>query len=1033
MYAPSATSDQEANDLLRGLNGRDFFAPRLREWLERHSQFFTEPIVAMVLDGIADHGLDVILQGQRSQLKIGFQIKTDNDLKARDFAQRLRAQMFSAQDYGAELVVLVFACRPTKQNQQKYKPWLAQTIYLPNQRVLALAPERAAGLLKCFSSSEPLPRPLREVTWDGFFAAVGHPELMSRYVDSWPELEPDQRFLPPSEYDSIRQSVEENRLTIVTGPPAVGKTFLALQLLWQAYQQGRPVHWIGPERLEPTSGPIAVEEGAWTSPTFGQRVDRLVRRLGWQDGRPPLDEHEFVSRFFQPDALVYIEDPFGRTAAEFDHSLHTYQFFDLDRFVQALETSSARAGCRLLLTSRENLFQRWLADRASQGQSMPSYRVLSISTASYRFEELFDHVALLARTRGAVDPLAVARGVTRKIETPYEAGLLVGKLPPEAGEEEAAALVEGRRGDLRSTVASLLAPGSDADCLLLLLVAAITGRERTRDLAPFYLALHCYLELPGDAETDLQTGLAHFATCLTISGRQPDSPRLPAKMEANHSVIREQIESQLEAVEIRPLLNRVAIALGQVGELARPRQEGPGLDLSILLMGDGWSAHEAVALFLLNLGVGRETPEVEKVLSSVIFERVKLDSENVSKLVRFWPKLPATFKSRLAEELARGEPHLVATALGYLPESGVDPPETWPLYDLLLDPSRRPKSRWSIVGSYCWNYLFKHLAAVPETLLSKLDDWAQSEPRSYLRALGEHLVIRWALLPLAIDRKLLWRAPFFLDVCLHDEEAQHTLASTIARCWDLVPQTLRELFDSQLRSTKVEIRAIYAGRAAFWADEEPALACWAHQAVEDPELKVPLEAFRWAREGEVRQRLGRCLLARKEPGAAIELLEALLDDRDPWTAADRELAETARLQAGAVGEAFLAYRYLEGERETRQLDHQPAATTLAEPEPVRAAWIWAFLNGAERAKVLSEDEVSVLVRSLAEPRARGWTLFYLSVRWQVLSPTLQQLVEQLDRGPTDDREAIAEGVKRRGHAGQTPKWPFLAASLLESA
>src|SRR5258705_2727143 len=109
-----ATTDAEANERLEGMAGRgiDQYGTKLRNWLTTDPAVFPEPIDVENVDHVRDSGVDVVLSGQVSKGRVGFQIKSDGDLAAKDFTRDLKAQITDGPPWGLSLHVIVFACRP---------------------------------------------------------------------------------------------------------------------------------------------------------------------------------------------------------------------------------------------------------------------------------------------------------------------------------------------------------------------------------------------------------------------------------------------------------------------------------------------------------------------------------------------------------------------------------------------------------------------------------------------------------------------------------------------------------------------------------------------------------------------------------------------------------------------------------------------------------------------------------------------------------------------------------------------------------
>jgi len=111
--------------------------------------------------------------------------------------------------------------------------------------------------MSSIDASPPPDRQISERTWEAFFLSQDKNEALGLYLRDWPALTPNERFEPPHEFSTIQKSVHEHPLTILLGPPAAGKTFISLQLLWEEFQQERPVGWIAATTYVPTASVIA--------------------------------------------------------------------------------------------------------------------------------------------------------------------------------------------------------------------------------------------------------------------------------------------------------------------------------------------------------------------------------------------------------------------------------------------------------------------------------------------------------------------------------------------------------------------------------------------------------------------------------------------------------------------------------------------------------------------------------------------------------------------------------------------------------
>ncbi len=64
----------------------------------------------------------------------------------------------------------------------------------------------------------------------------------------------DDLYVPPVEFEEIKKILKRDRFVIITGTPEYGKTYTAIRLLWEYYNDGYEPKWIKgeeePERKE---------------------------------------------------------------------------------------------------------------------------------------------------------------------------------------------------------------------------------------------------------------------------------------------------------------------------------------------------------------------------------------------------------------------------------------------------------------------------------------------------------------------------------------------------------------------------------------------------------------------------------------------------------------------------------------------------------------------------------------------------------------------------------------------------------------
>ena len=365
-YCLSLPTKDENNtrEVLRGVIGRGGFGPRLIKWLEASRNIFPEIVRIEYPENINDRGIDVYIEGQQSHVGVGFQIKSDNDLRDTDFLPNLKRQITEARAYAAlKLYIIVLACSPDYYQRVQYalneelNQWQAGV-----PEVLLLVPGKAASLYEACEiplTPSDLETLLRDRSWHRLFAEVGE-DRDNEFLNHWSGLMPDERFAQPANLEKIERSLIEHPLTVLAGPPTIGKTYTSVQLLYRHFRSGRPIQWIKPPGQSVANFIVASAEA---SEGFTLRVRQMARRLGMRPPDPPINRWEFIAARLQRGALILIEDPFGRTDAEYQDSIHTYDFFNLEGCIEGILEEGAATGSRLLMTTRHGLLDRWLAQR----------------------------------------------------------------------------------------------------------------------------------------------------------------------------------------------------------------------------------------------------------------------------------------------------------------------------------------------------------------------------------------------------------------------------------------------------------------------------------------------------------------------------------------------------------------------------------------------------------------------------------------------------------------------------------------------
>jgi hypothetical protein len=168
----------------------------------------------------------------------------------------------------------------------------------------------------------------------------------------------DELFIPPLEYEKIKEILTKKRIVFITGEQEYGKTYTAFHILWEYYNSEN--------RYEPKYIQARSEE---EDDILGrlQRIDETLNHK-----------------------IIYFEDPFGKTNYERNKKLED----NIGRIIQNLKLLD---NVYIIITSRDNVFGEFESSKTT-GTDLNDYRKnLNINSYDYkkRQEMLFKWAAAL--------------------------------------------------------------------------------------------------------------------------------------------------------------------------------------------------------------------------------------------------------------------------------------------------------------------------------------------------------------------------------------------------------------------------------------------------------------------------------------------------------------------------------------------------------------------------------------------------------------------------------------------------------------
>ncbi|WXG43854.1 MAG: hypothetical protein WED04_07455 [Promethearchaeati archaeon SRVP18_Atabeyarchaeia-1] len=171
----------------------------------------------------------------------------------------------------------------------------------------------------------------------------------------------DDLYVPPLEYEEIKEVLKRNGILFLSGTKEYGKTYTAIRLLWEYFSKGYEPIWI-PGREE-------------------REREEVRTRL------------EEIARELRPHRIIYFEDPFGQTQYE--------RRENLERVIGTITVEIRNVkDAYVIITSREEAFKQFRREQVSSLEFEQFEKKLSIRKPSYNYEKRREILLKWAEAKG---------------------------------------------------------------------------------------------------------------------------------------------------------------------------------------------------------------------------------------------------------------------------------------------------------------------------------------------------------------------------------------------------------------------------------------------------------------------------------------------------------------------------------------------------------------------------------------------------------------------------------------------------------
>ncbi|PKP60424.1 MAG: hypothetical protein CVT88_03150, partial [Candidatus Altiarchaeales archaeon HGW-Altiarchaeales-1] len=176
----------------------------------------------------------------------------------------------------------------------------------------------------------------------------------------------DRIFVKPDEYDEIKKSLKNNRIVFITGTAGYGKTYLAIKLLWEKYDdEGYIPRW------------ISIGSGS------EKEITEVAKEL--------ID----IEKHLKPKHIIYFEDPFGKTKT-------VYERRDVlrERIKAIINSVKNTKDCYVIITSRKDVFEKFKEESYSIEEIEKFEKELNIMAPSYSYDKRKEILEKWAEEKG---------------------------------------------------------------------------------------------------------------------------------------------------------------------------------------------------------------------------------------------------------------------------------------------------------------------------------------------------------------------------------------------------------------------------------------------------------------------------------------------------------------------------------------------------------------------------------------------------------------------------------------------------------
>jgi hypothetical protein len=173
----------------------------------------------------------------------------------------------------------------------------------------------------------------------------------------------DHLYIPPVEYDAIKDVLQKKHIVFITGTQEYGKTYTAVRLMWEYYERGYQPIWI----------------------KGGEERERITARGKLED----------IESVLKPHCILYFEDPFGRRTYEGKEILEREIGTIIDIIKRLKDT-------HVIITARREIFKEFENKKLPRDDLKEFEKRLNLKKPSYDYKKRKEILLKWAENEGCI-------------------------------------------------------------------------------------------------------------------------------------------------------------------------------------------------------------------------------------------------------------------------------------------------------------------------------------------------------------------------------------------------------------------------------------------------------------------------------------------------------------------------------------------------------------------------------------------------------------------------------------------------------